>query len=1308
MRRLLIGFALAIAALLSGAPDGKAQVWPGGGGGPIPTVCPSGYAVIGYPNFGSPLTCGIVSGGGTIGGPGSTTVGYVPQWGNTSGTLLTAGLPVTTTQPGVGSLIETNGSNLLDPSLLPTPTSSTLGGLESITCATSKWINVLSTGGVPSCTQPAFTDLQGSIQLSQFPQIANNTALCNVSGGLAVPTACTTTQVTTLINNFTTTLSGAAPPSGGGSTNFLRADGTWAAPAGTTYTASGGITLTSGNFTLTTIAATSVLANTTGGTAGPTSALCYGLSSANCLLQVGSGGTIANAVIPNPGSSVLGGIESISCATHTWLNVISAFGVPSCAQPAFTDLSGQIATSQLPTLTANQYLGTIASGTPAGITIPSCSGSQQALNYTTGTGLGCVTIASQTVTTWLTPPAAAATITVLPFTPTYNNGTAGVGATLTATSFGALVVDGYTVLLNDTILVNNQAAPAQNGVYTETTLGDGSHDYVLTRRTDNNSASNIAAGQAIAVQNGGTQTGFAFVQTTVTPPTVGTTAITWASLGPIVTQYTAANPLTLTGTTFGFHSIGATTVPANVTGGSAAPTGSIAYATTTANNVLVESTGAGVIDHSFIPQPTASLLGGIESLTCAASNWLNVISTAGVPGCAQPAFSDITGQVTLGQLPSIGNNTVLGNVSGGTATPTALTATQLTTLCNTFTAGLKGCVAASGGGTANFLRADGTWVAPPGTTYTAVSPITLTSTAFGFQAIPTLSVPANVTGGSATPSGNIGYVTVATVSSLVETGAGGTIDNSFLPGPTPSQLGGVESITCGTHLVMYQIHSGTGVPACEQLGFSDLTGQATLSQLPSIGSNTVLGNVTGGSAVPTALTTTQLTTLCNVFSSTLKGCVAASGGGTNNFLRADGAWVPGTVISMQVCTALAAGTYTLAYTASTECASGSDANGIIPVTGGGTITINQSSSTYFPAGSTVAIGVPPGDASATIALGTGATWSSNSVAPIVASTITVAANTAVQIFASASGDYFAVLTSGPGAPCTGCALLGSPNTFTAQNTFTTSRVSTVGVDVTTGPLTQSVPNGSNSTTTNKLMIYQSGGGYTFQTALVSSTTNVTGICLSSCTNTGNAIMAVGGTAQCVFDGATTAADWVVASTTVAGDCHDAGATVPTAVQVLGQVNSTNGGAGTYGVDLNPVGVASASANCPNCALLNVAQSWTAAQRGAQNTITISTSTFTPNFNTTQHPVFTLVHASCPCTLANPSTTPVAGQTGIFEVIQSSTGSDTIGTWGSDYITAGGTAGLTLSTAANAKDFMGYYVVDSTHILLYPPTLNAAH
>jgi hypothetical protein len=109
--------------------------------------------------------------------------------------------------------------------------------------------------------------------------------------------------------------------------------------------------------------------------------------------------------------------------------------------------------------------------------------------------------------------------------------------------------------------------------------------------------------------------------------------------------------------------------------------------------------------------------------------------------------------------------------------------------------------------------------------------------------------------------------------------------------------------------------------------------------------------------------------------------------------------------------------------------------------------------------------------------------------------------------------------------------------------------------------------------------------------------------------------------------------------------------------------------------------------------LDGANAWSGPQRTNTETPTISTATFTPVFSTGQNHRIVLIHASCPCTLANPAAL-VAGQSGMFEVVQSSTGSDAITTWGSEYEYAGGTSAITLSTGANTVDFLPYYVDSS--------------
>lgn len=65
----------------------------------------------------------------------------------------------------------------------------------------------------------------------------------------------------------------------------------------------------------------------------------------------------------------------------------------------------------------------------------------------------------------------------------------------------------------------------------------------------------------------------------------------------------------------------------------------------------------------------------------------------------------------LAQMPTI---TFKGNATGLPADPQDLTGTQATAMLDLFTSALRGLVPGSGGGTTNFLRADGAWAAPPG------------------------------------------------------------------------------------------------------------------------------------------------------------------------------------------------------------------------------------------------------------------------------------------------------------------------------------------------------------------------------------------------------------------------------------------------------------------------------------------------------------------------------------------------------------------------------------------------------------------
>jgi hypothetical protein len=138
---------------------------------------------------------------------------------------------------------------------------------------------------------------------------------------------------------------------------------------------------------------------------------------------------------------------------------------------------------------------------------------------------------------------------------TYDNGTAGVGATLTnAGTQVALVVDGVTVATNDRVLVYEQTDQTQNGIYVVTDTGSGSTNWVLTRSDDAdtyviNSANGLSEGSTVFVQQGTTGAGETYTCNTSGVITFGTTAISFAQISS-AQVYSAGSGLALTGTVF--------------------------------------------------------------------------------------------------------------------------------------------------------------------------------------------------------------------------------------------------------------------------------------------------------------------------------------------------------------------------------------------------------------------------------------------------------------------------------------------------------------------------------------------------------------------------------------------------------------------------------------------------------------------------------------------------------------------------------------------------------------------------------------
>ena len=121
-------------------------------------------------------------------------------------------------------------------------------------------------------------------------------------------------------------------------------------------------------------------------------------------------------------------------------------------------------------------------------------------------------------------------------TATYNNGTNGVGATLTNNGTqAALVIDGVTLATSDRVLIYNQTNAFENGIYTVTDTGSASTNWVLTRATDADSYGvdnqSLSEGTSVFVLEGDDGSGEVYACTTTGTITFGTTAINFSQIG---------------------------------------------------------------------------------------------------------------------------------------------------------------------------------------------------------------------------------------------------------------------------------------------------------------------------------------------------------------------------------------------------------------------------------------------------------------------------------------------------------------------------------------------------------------------------------------------------------------------------------------------------------------------------------------------------------------------------------------------------------------------------------------------------------
>ena len=283
---------------------------------------------------------------------------------------------------------------------------------------------------------------------------------------------------------------------------------------------------------------------------------------------------------------------------------------------------------------------------------------------------------------------------------TYNNGSSGVGATLTnAGTQVALTIDGVLMAVNKRVLIYNQTNQAENGVYTVTTVGDGSTNWVLTRATDADTyglrdPNALGYNDAFFVTNGNTGAGETYVVTTTGVITFGTTAITFAQISS-AQVYTAGTGLNLSpATTFNISNTGVTAA----TYGSAS---AVPVFVVNAQGQLTSVTDTNIaINGSAV---SGNISGSAGSVANALTLGTYLTGTSFNGSAAVTATVDATSANTASKVVARDSS---GNFSAGTITATLSgSATSATTATNVAGGAANQLVYQSSSGTSTFATA---------------------------------------------------------------------------------------------------------------------------------------------------------------------------------------------------------------------------------------------------------------------------------------------------------------------------------------------------------------------------------------------------------------------------------------------------------------------------------------------------------------------------------------------------------------------------------------------------------------------------
>ena len=502
----------------------------------------------------------------------------------------------------------------------------------------------------------------------------------------------------------------------------------------------------------------------------------------------------------------------------------------------------------------------------------------------------------------------------------------GVGATLTnAGTLAAFAPDGPTASSGDRILVYNQTNAFENGVYTVTTVGNGSTAWVLTRATDADtyalkSTSSLGNGDAFFITAGNTGAGETYVCNTVGPITFGTTAITFAQISDS-TLYTAGTGLTLSGTEFSITPTG--------TAGTYGSASSVPVLTTNASGQVTSVTNTNIAINGSAVSGNISGSAGSVANALTLGTYLTGSSFNG--SSAVTATVDATSANTASKVVA---RDASGNFSAGTITATLSgAATSATTATNLASGAANQIPYQTSAGTTSFAVAPTVTGSVLSWNGSAFAYTTNIATATSATSATSATTATNLAGGGAgqlpynTGSGATSFLAAGTAGYVLQ--SNGTSAPSWVAATAAANNGSLTLAVSGTGLSGSATFTANQATSSTFTVTSNATSANTASTIVArdasgnFSAGTITAALSGNATTATSATSaTSATTATNLaggsagtvpYQSAAGTTVQLAAGTSGQVLKSNGAaapsWVNGTISGISLGSNLATLTF---------------------------------------------------------------------------------------------------------------------------------------------------------------------------------------------------------------------------------------------------------------------------------------------------------------------------------------------------------------------------------------------------------------